>query len=229
MKLEKICTKIEEFIKNNNLLLQIGRNEYSFDENGNKMPTDFVYYVEKGKDIKDKKILGLFLWVIFFDLPRWSGVAAINMYSTRKTGKEEDIVIRERKVTLSGKDLLPDDISSNDLERIKKEVKLISDFIDTLNIPTFKTNPAEGLNQGKKYNECISLFLDGYIYEYIRKSSRFTGNDISIRISGAELYYLAECNKKHGVVDIVDTFFYNFEKNKAITSKALEDILEKGY
>jgi len=212
MKIQKIRSKIKKFIKKNNFLLQIDNLDTYLGEEG---PTDFSYYVEKSKNIKDKKVIGLLLWIIWLDLPtdhnsRWPGVAAISMYSTRKTGKEEDIVIRESKVTLTGEDNMPDDIAPKYLKRINKEIKLISEFIDTLNIPSFKNNPAEGLNPGKKYNECcITDIPQEYRGPYDDKA-------MSIRVNksngkGYRLHYLTETNKKHNE----EHFFYDFKTNKA--------------
>jgi hypothetical protein len=216
MKIQKIHSKIKEFIKKNNFLLQIDNLDTYLGEEG---PTDFSYYVEKSKNIKDKKVLGLLLWIIWLDLPtdhnsRWPGVAAISMYSARKTGKEEDIVIRESKVTLTGEDNMPDDIALKDLKRINKEIKLISEFIDTLNIPSFKNNPAEGLNPGKKYNEC---YITDIPQEY---RGPYDDKAMSIRVNksngkGYRLHYLTETNKKHNEVS---TFFYDFKTNKAYDS-----------
>jgi len=225
MKIQKIHVKIKEFIKKNNFLLQLDEDDE--DRLNKEGPTDFAYYVERGKSIKDKKILGLFMWIIWFDLPTdhnsvWPSVAAIRMYSTRKTGKEEDIVIREKNVILTGDDFLPDDIPLKDLKRINKEIKLISEFIDTLNIPSFKTNPAEGLNPGKKYNECYitNIPLEEYRNEY-------EDGNTSIRVTKSNgksyrLHYLTENNKKHNEVS---TFFYDFKTNKAYDSVEVESDL----
>jgi hypothetical protein len=216
MKIKKIHSKIKEFIKKNNFLLQIDNLDTYLGEEG---PTDFSYYVEKSKNIKDKKVLGLLLWIIWFDLPTdhnsvWPSVAAISMYSTRKTGKEEDIVIRENNVILTGDDFLPDDIPLKDLKRINKEIKLISEFIDTLNIPSFKNNPAEGLNPGKKYNEC---YINNIPVEY---RNEYEDGNTSIRVTKSNgksyrLHYLTEIDKKH---KRVSQFFYDFKTNKAYDS-----------
>lgn len=233
MKIQKIYKKIEKFIKENDFLIKINKDVFEeLDESGHIYQDDFDYYVEKGKNINDKKVLGLFLWIIWFDLPtkdgsRWPRVASTFFYSTRKTGKEDDIVIRENKVDIHDEDVRGviqenieigiedgDEVTLKDLNRVKKEVRLISKFIETLNIPSFKTNPAEGLNPGKKYNQCSITDIP---HEY---RNEYGTNDISLMVNknngkSYELHYLVEYNKKYNKVS---SFFYDFKANKAYDS-----------
>jgi hypothetical protein len=141
--------------------------------------------------------------------------------------KEDDIVIRENKVDIHDEDVRGviqenieigiedgDEVTLKDLNRVKKEVRLISKFIETLNIPSFKTNPAEGLNPGKKYNQCSITDIP---HEY---RNEYGTNDISLMVNknngkSYELHYLVEYNKKYNKVS---SFFYDFKANKAYDS-----------
>jgi hypothetical protein len=188
-----LLDKIEDFIDKNNLLLELDDSSIFYNEK--------IYLVERGKNLKEKKLTSLNYMYLGLDLPKefesemsLMSISACLFYFN----KEELVYTSEDPFNF-------DDNFENMMvyeeqrqrylevkEKVKSEVKLISEFIKSLVIPSNK----------KLYNKYNTCHL-----ESVRSNGKDKkGNEIKLKLVN---------EKFKDTYDDVDTYYYDLKNEIA--------------